>query len=145
MDKIAGIWVESVCFEGDKIFCRTIFQWTVKKSQRKDKRKDNEIRLETEKVLDYDQEVVKMAVSNIDLLNNIYREISNKLGVETAMEIYEMFKGQQISFPVRFLNPTKVQELILEEYDGTNIRALAQKYNYSDKTIRRIIKEHSED
>lgn len=145
MDKIAGIWVESVCFEGDKIFCRTIFQWTVKKSKRKDKSKDNEIRLETEKVLDYDQEVVKMAVSNIDLLNNIYREISNKLGVETAMEIYEMFKGQQISFPVRFLNPTKVQELILEEYDGTNIRALAQKYNYSDKTIRRIIKEHSED
>ena len=52
-----------------------------------------------------------------------------------------MFKGQQISFPVRFFNPAKIQKLIIEEYNGTNLKILATKYNYSEKTVRRIIKE----
>lgn len=82
-----------------------------------------------------------MAVQDSELLNTIYKEISEKLGMDTAMSIYQMFKGQQISFPVRFFNPEKIQQIIVKEYDGTNIRTLAIKYNYSEKTVRRIIKE----
>lgn len=76
-----------------------------------------------------------------DLLNSVYKEISEKLGMDAAIEIYQTFKGQQINFPVRFFNPTRIQQLITKEYDGTNIRTLATKYNYSEKTIRRIIKD----
>ena len=76
-----------------------------------------------------------------ELLNDVYRDISEKLGLDAAIEVYRMFKGQQINFPVRFFNPTRIQRIIAEEYDGTNIRTLAAKYNYSEKTIRRIIKE----
>lgn len=75
-----------------------------------------------------------------ELLNAVYKEISEKLGVDIAMSIYQMFKGQQINFPVRFFNPAKIQKIIMREYDGTNVRTLAIKYNYSEKTIRRIIK-----
>lgn len=82
-----------------------------------------------------------MAVSDPELLNAVYKEISEKLGMDTAMSIYQMFKGQQISFPVRFFNPEKIQQIIVQEYDGTNIRTLAIKYNYSEKTVRRIIKD----
>lgn len=82
-----------------------------------------------------------MAEKDSALLNTVYREVSERLGMDTAMEIYRMFKGQQINFPVRFFNPTSIQRIILQEYDGTNIRTLAIKYNYSEKTIRRIIKE----
>ena len=82
-----------------------------------------------------------MAVSDPELLNAVYKEVSEKLGMDTAMEIYQMFKGQQISFPVRFFNPAKIQQMIVQEYDGTNIKMLAIKYNYSEKTIRRIIRE----
>ena len=85
-----------------------------------------------------------MTESDSDLLNAVYREISEKLGVDTAMEIYHMFKGQQINFPVRFFNPERIQRIIVEEYDGSNIRALAIKYNYSEKTVRRIIKDSLE-
>lgn len=81
-----------------------------------------------------------MAENDPELLNNIYREISDKLGMDTAMEVYRMFKGQQINFPVRFFNPVRIQQLIVREYDGTNIRTLAIKYDYSEKTVRRIIK-----
>lgn len=34
-----------------------------------------------------------------------------------------------------------IQQAIIQEYDGTNVRMLAVKYNYSEKTIRRIIKD----
>lgn len=82
-----------------------------------------------------------MAENNPELLNTVYREISEKLGMDAAMEIYRLFKGQQVTFPMRFFNPVRIQQCILQEYDGTNIKTLAIKYGYSEKTVRRIIKD----
>lgn len=110
-----------------------------------DKHNDFEIRLENFALLKLSNEVMQMAEQDSELLNAVYKEISEKLGMDTAMEIYQMFKGQQINFPVRFFNPTRIQQIIVKEYDGTNIRTLAIKYNYSEKTIRRIIKDSLED
>jgi Mor family transcriptional regulator len=86
-----------------------------------------------------------MAEKDSELLNTVYKEVSEKLGMDAAMELYRMFKGQQINFPVRFFNSTRIRQIIVKEYDGTNIRTLALKYNYSEKTIRRIIKDSLED
>ena len=109
-----------------------------------DKRKDNGILLEKSGLVELPQGVMRMAENSPELLNTVYREISEKLGMDTALEIYRMFKGQQISFPVRFFNPIMIQRSIIEEYDGTNARLLAVKYDYSEKTVRRIIKESVE-
>ena len=38
-----------------------------------------------------------------------------------------------------------IKRNIVQEYDGTNIRTLAIKYNYSEKSVRRIIKESLEE
>ena len=109
-----------------------------------DKYKDKGIILERPNALQYCQEVVQMAENDSELLNNVYREISEALGMDTAMRIYQMFKGQQISFPTRFFNPARIQQIIVQEYDGTNIRVLAIKYGYSEKTVRRMIKDSLE-
>jgi len=109
-----------------------------------DKHKEKEILLERYGLLQLPQGVINMAESSAELLNSVYREVSEKLGMDTALEIYRMFKGQQISFPVRFFNPVMIQKAIIEEYDGTNVRLLAIKYDYSEKTIRRIIKDSVE-
>lgn len=55
------------------------------------------------------------------------------------------YKGQQITFPMRFFNPARIQRIIIQEYDGTNIKALDIKYNYSEKTVRRIIRDSVEE
>lgn len=102
---------------------------------------DNGIRLEILKVLKLSKEVMQMAENDPELLNAVYREISEKLGMDTAMEVYQMFKGQQINFPVRFFIPARIQQIIIQEHDGTNVRTLAIKYSYSEKTVRRIIKD----
>lgn len=114
------------------------------RNRKTDKRKDFGIGLATCRLLKLSSEVMRVAEDNPELLNSVYREISEKLGMEAALAIYQMFKGQQINFPVRFFNPERLQQIIAQEYDGTNIRTLAIKYNYSEKTIRRIIKETNE-
>lgn len=110
-----------------------------------DKHKEFEIGLEKTHLLNLFSEVLGMVQNDVDLLNTVYKEISEKLGMDVALEMYQLFKGQQISFPVRFFNPTQIQQIIVKEYDGTNIRTLALKYNYFEKTIRRIIKDSLEE
>ncbi len=110
-----------------------------------DKNKDIEIILATPHLLHYSSEVVEMAKEDKELLNSVYREISETMGTDTAMEMYRMFRGQQISFPVRFFNPECIRQKIIEEYDGKNIGMLAKKYDYSEKTVRRIIKKSLEE
>ena len=74
------------------------------------------------------------------LFNSIYEEISEEFGFDVAIKIYQIYKGMQITFPTRLFNPEYVKRQIPIEYDGTNIKQLAKKYGYSEKTIRRMIK-----
>ncbi len=110
-----------------------------------DKHKEDGIILEQSYLLKYGNGVIRMAENETELLNTVYKEIADNLGMDIAMDIYKMFKGQQITFPVRFFNPTRIQRIIIQEYDGTNIKTLATKYNYSEKTVRRIIRDSVED
>ena len=109
-----------------------------------DKQKEFGFGIENTRLLKFYSEVLPMPKNDAELLNAVYKEISEELGAETAVKIYQMFKGQQISFPVRFFDPQQVQTLIVREYDGTNIKKLAVKYDYSEKTVRRIIKKSLE-
>ena len=108
-----------------------------------DKYKDNGIILERWYLLNLPKEVVQMARDKPELLNSVYREISEKLGMDAARDIYQMFMGQQITFPMRFFNSEYIRKIIIQEYDGTNIKKLAVKYGYSEKTVRRIIRENT--
>lgn len=109
-----------------------------------DKYKENEILLVHGEVLNYCGEADIMK-KEIELYNDIYKEISEIVGLESTLRIYIRFKGQQITFPVRLYNPHLIQQNVIKEYDGTNIAELAQKYDYSEKTIRRMIKDSLEE
>ena len=86
-----------------------------------------------------------MDTNESDLFNDIYREIGVQLGLDTAIAIYQMYKGQQITFPFHLFNAKRIQTSIIKEYDGSNIRKLAKKYGYSEKTVRRMIKDSLEE
>lgn len=109
-----------------------------------DKHKDNGILLVPKNMLQCVEEVDDLK-KEVELYNDIYREISEIVGLEATLKIYLRFKGQQVSFPVRLYNPQMIQQSVIKEYDGTNIANLAQKYDYSEKTIRRMIKDSLDD
>ncbi len=76
-----------------------------------------------------------------EFLNGIYKDLSNLIGEESARKIYNEYRGQQITFPVEFYNKQYIYNQIIAEYDGKNIKQLATKYGYSERTIRRIVKD----
>ena len=73
-------------------------------------------------------------------LNDVYREIADEIGIENTVVIYNLFHGTQISFPNRLFSKEHTHKAIIKEYDGNNVSQLAQKYNYSERSIWRILK-----
>lgn len=73
-------------------------------------------------------------------LNDVYRDIADEIGVENTLAIYKLFHGTQISFPNRLFSKEYTHKAIISEYNGSNVPQLAQKYNYSERSIWRILK-----
>lgn len=73
-------------------------------------------------------------------LNDVYREIADEIGIENTVVIYNLFHGTQISFPNRLFSKDYIRKAIIEEFNGKNVLQLAQKYNYSERSIWRILK-----
>ena len=107
-----------------------------------DKHKDNGILLLKSDLVKYYREVVSVGGEQAKkLFNSVYEEISEEFGFDVAIRMYQIYKGMQISFPTRLFNPEYVKNQIPIEYDGTNIKQLAKKFGYSEKTVRRMIKD----
>ena len=110
-----------------------------------DKHKDNGIRLVPTSVLQCSNGKVDAMEKERELYNSVYREISEIIGLEATLKLYLRFKGQQVNFPVRLYNPHLIQKNVIKEFDGSNIPELARKYDYSEKTIRRMIRDSLEE
>lgn len=74
-------------------------------------------------------------------LNGIYAELANVIGVDATLKIHGVFRGQQLFLPIELYGKAYIRQCITAEYDGTNIRQLSLKYGYTEKWIRKIIKE----
>ena len=83
---------------------------------------------------------VEMLKDNPDGLNDVYRDIADEIGVENTLAIYKLFHGTQISFPNRLFSKEYIHNAIINEYNGSNVPQLAQKYNYYERSVWRILK-----
>lgn len=77
---------------------------------------------------------------SLEGLNDVYRDIADEIGVENALAIYNLFRGTQVSFPSRLFSKDYIHKAIISEYNGNNVPQLAQKYNYSERSVWRILK-----
>lgn len=78
-------------------------------------------------------------------LAKIYKEIEENINYDIARKIYELYGGQQISFPKHFYNVQYLAKQIIIEYKaGTSIKELAQKYDYTERRVRQLVKEINE-
>ncbi|MGN0635303.1 MAG: Mor transcription activator family protein [Acutalibacteraceae bacterium] len=79
-----------------------------------------------------------------EALGGIYRELATLVGVENTLKIYETYRGQQVTFPVTLYSRVYLAEQIVREYDGRNVKQLATTFGYSEKWIRKIVKENAD-
>lgn len=108
-----------------------------------DKCKENGILHFPEEIVGYHIEVGDLK-KEASCYNSIYKELAEIVGVDATLKIYLIFKGQQITFPVRLYSPDSIKEIVIREFDGGNLKELARKYGYSEKTIRRMIRSNIE-
>ncbi len=80
-----------------------------------------------------------------ECLNGIYNEIASIIGIDATLALYSVYRGQQITFPVNIFTKDFIVSRVVTEYNGTNIKQLATKYGYSEKWIRKMIKESKAD
>lgn len=76
---------------------------------------------------------------NAEDFTGIYREIAKGISVDVAIEMFNLFHGQQVIFPQRLYDQAFIVAYIKENYDGHNIRELSHMFGYSDRRIRQII------
>ena len=72
--------------------------------------------------------------------NGIYKDLCDLIGEENTQKVYKEYRGQQITFPVEFYSKEYIYSQIIDEFNGSNLKQLATKYGYSERTIRRILK-----
>jgi len=87
---------------------------------------------------------VQLRMNDLRGLNDVYRDIADEIGIENTLAIYKLFRGTQVSFPGRLFSKEYIHEAIISEYNGSNIPQLAQKYNYSERSIWRILRAHKQ-
>lgn len=83
---------------------------------------------------------VERLKKDIESLNDVYRDLADEIGIENTLTIYRLFHGTQVSFPNRLFSTECIHNAVISEYNGDNVHQLAHKYNYSERSIRRIIK-----
>lgn len=88
----------------------------------------------------------RMALDNSNIkceyLNGVYSELASIVGIETVLKIHSNYRGTQVFFPVELFSKEFIASQIINEYDGYNIKQLATKYGYTEKWIRKILKDH---
>ena len=94
---------------------------------------------ETRQVIDIDNNL-----KNSNTLNGVYESMSEIIGFDNVVRLYENFRGSQINFPTRLFSKEFVLQEAIKAYDGTSesINTIATKYAYSERTIRKLLKDH---
>ena len=87
-----------------------------------------------------DNQEVEILKNDLSGLNDVYRDIASEIGLENTLIIFKLFHGTQISFPNMLFSKEYTHNAIISEYNGKNVPQLAQKYNYSERSIWRILK-----
>lgn len=88
-----------------------------------------------------------MSKNSTPVLNGVYEAISELIGFDNTTKLYKHFAGSQINFPTRLFSKEFVLSEAVKAYDGTSesINKIAVKYNYSERTIRKLLRDALEE
>lgn len=78
----------------------------------------------------------------IEDLQEQHKDFAEVLGMENLIRLSEHFGGTSIYVPQRReLVKQRVYGMIRKEYDGTNIKELAGKYEVSESTVYNVVRD----
>ena len=77
-----------------------------------------------------------------EYLNSAYSDLANLIGIDAVLKIHSTYRGQQVFFPVDLFSKDFIKKQIIEEYNGYNVKQIALKYGYTEKWVKKILKDN---
>ena len=71
--------------------------------------------------------------------NGVYSDMIQQFDEELVKEIHKLYRGQQVTFPMRLYSKEYVLNYISENYNGENIKKLSMELNYSERWVKKLI------
>lgn len=87
----------------------------------------------------------------VEGLQDIYRLIAQLTSMEDCFVLFQHLKGLTINFPTKLLDPTYVKKYLRREFQKNQpitkkmIQQWALSFDYSERQIRRLLKEIKEE
>lgn len=77
--------------------------------------------------------------------NGIYKDMFEVLGEDITLKIYEDYRGQQVTFPMRLYSKFYILDYVRKNFDGSNIKKLSRELGYTEKWLKELIKRELEE
>lgn len=81
---------------------------------------------------------------NITDLSGIYKDIAEVIGIDATILLHNHFQGQQITFPKKLYTKDYIIRQVKGESINNNIKYIANKYGYTERRLRQILREQNE-
>ena len=69
----------------------------------------------------------------------IYKDMVEVLGDEITLKVYENYKGQQVTFPMRLYSDKYVIDYLDKNYNGKNLKQISRKLGYTCNWLQKVI------
>lgn len=79
-----------------------------------------------------------------DALQSLYKQLNDLLGTEAMLKFYHEFRGSQINPPMKLYDRDGASNAIQSQYPQLSPKELANKYGYSQRWVKRVISQHSD-
>ena len=61
------------------------------------------------------------------------------LGHDITLKVYEQYRGQQVTFPMRMYSQEYVVEYLIKNYNGKNLKQMSRELGYTCNWLQKII------
>lgn len=85
---------------------------------------------------------MKQKQVDTEALQSFYKGLCELIGVDAMLTVYGHYKGSQLTIPTHLYDRKKAAKQVVQRFDGSNSMQLAQQYGYSQKWVRKIIREN---
>ena len=69
----------------------------------------------------------------------IYKDMVEVLEHDITLKVYENYKGQQITFPMRLYSDKYIIDYLNKNYDGKNLKQISRKLGYTCNWLQKVI------
>lgn len=73
----------------------------------------------------------------------IYKDMVEVLGHDITLKVYEQYKGQQVTFPMRIYSQEYVVEYLIKNYNGKNLKQMSRELGYTCNWLQKIINKNN--